>query len=283
MLDAVCRLVAARWGATCAPSTTLVDHHERVVFVTIDPNGTSVVVKADRDARRLAREAWALRAAGQSACPVPTVRDVIDSDAAVLVMDHIDGQTLWDSPDSAWSTVGRQLRRLHHDVIAPPNLPYFGGGPSWWPSLIALADRELRKPAARALVPPTILDEVHQSVVQAAEGAAEIGVAFIHGDCTPYHWILQAGEVAGLIDFGEAGLGDPAWDHVVLTRWDPGELPRVLAGYGADAAFEAHVHDVYRPYSALRILIALNWLAEHGRDPSPNASELARVVGVTLC
>lgn len=117
----------------------------------------------------------------------------------------------------------------------------------------------------------------------AAGGADETAVAFIHGDCTPYHWILQAGEVGGLIDFGEAGLGDPAWDLVVRTRWDPGELPKVLAGYEADAAFEAHVHDVYKPYSALRILIALNWLAEHGRDPSPNASKLASLVGATQC
>jgi Ser/Thr protein kinase RdoA (MazF antagonist) len=175
------------------------------------------------------------------------------------------------------------LRRLHHDATAPEDLSYFGGGISWWPSLIALADRERRKPAACALVAPTMLEQIYTSVVRAADGAAEIGVAFIHGDCTPYHWILHSGEVVGLIDFGEAGLGDPAWDLVVLTRWDPDELPEVLAGYDADAAFDAHVNDVYTPYAALRILIALNWLAEHGRDPSPDVSELVRFVGAAQC
>jgi len=119
------------------------------------------------------------------------------------------------------------------------------------------------------------LDEVYRSVVHAAEGAGEIEATFIHEDCTPYHWILRDDHVAGLIGFGEAGLGDPAWDLVVLTRWDPGELPKVLAGYEADATFEAHVHDVYTTYAALRALVALNWLAEHGRDPSPNTAELA--------
>lgn len=42
--------------------------------------------------------------------------------------------------------------------------------------------------------------------------------ALIHGDLTPYHLIFnkEAGKLSGIIDFGLAGIGDPAYDVGIL-------------------------------------------------------------------
>ena len=38
----------------------------------------------------------------------------------------------------------------------------------------------------------------------------------------------QAARIRAMLDFGDAALGDPAWDLAVLTLDDPGRLPAVL-------------------------------------------------------
>jgi aminoglycoside phosphotransferase (APT) family kinase protein len=256
----------------------LVDHYERVAFATVGPDGRRVVVKADRDGRRLQMEAEVMMAARQAAIPAPMVHDLIDGDPQIIVMEYIDGRTVWESADTSWHVVGRHLRRLHEVLRPPAALPMFGdGGPTWWQSLARTAEREVDAAGTRTLLPPGLRRHLGRLLEQAFDRDDEIRLVPIHGDCTPYHWLLRDDDVVGLIDFGESGLGEPAWDLVTLTRWDPEELPRVLDGYGASPAFAAHVHNVFMPYSTLRSLVALNWLVRHGRDASPNVFELMRV------
>jgi len=92
---------------------------------------------------------------------------------------------------------------------------------------------------------------------------------FIHGDLQPEHVLLRCpgGRGTVFLDFGDAGLGDPAWDFVVLSLYDPDRLATLLDGYRATPAFVEHVERVRLGYRLLRHLSAARWLTEHALDP----------------
>jgi Ser/Thr protein kinase RdoA (MazF antagonist) len=98
--------------------------------------------------------------------------------------------------------------------------------------------------------------------------AAHLGMT-IHGDCMPIHVHLDRDDrVVGLLDLGDASRGDPAWDIVVLTLRSPEQLAAVLDGYGADDPFRTWVDRARPAYRALRLVMEVGWLAQHGFDPA---------------
>ena len=66
----------------------------------------------------------------------------------------------------------------------------------------------------------------------------------------------------GVLDWSEAGRGDPAYDLAVLTMGHREHLDDVLDGYGGDVDL-----DVVRGWWSLRSLTAIRWLGDHGFDP----------------
>jgi aminoglycoside phosphotransferase (APT) family kinase protein len=269
-------LVASRWGAAVTVDEVLVEHQDRTVMRTVDPLGRPAVIKADRDAGRLWREAKALAAAAAAGVPVPIVRERMDASPAILVLEYVDGRPLGSTsrPDQ-WRAVGRQLRRLH-DRASPDDLPVFGGGESWWDSLRSLADWSHQWCRERQIVEPAALDRLAASMRAAFARDDPLG-CLVHGDCGPYHWLLRDGTVAAVVDFGDAGRGDPCWDVAVLTLWDRHRLPAVLDGYGADEDTRDRLTAMLVPYTVVRHLLAVPWLVEHAVDPTPTVTELHRI------
>lgn len=72
--------------------------------------------------------------------------------------------------------------------------------------------------------------------LRAFEAAEDPPAVLLHGDLSPDHVLFdpEAGAVTGIIDFGDAATGDPAWDFVYLME-DYGDdfLARALAAYPA--------------------------------------------------
>lgn len=279
-LQLVLHQVGERWTSADTPIRVVTNHHERLVFVAINSVGRRVVIKTDTDTRRLCREADTLRAAAAAGVPVPEVLEFTEAFPATLVMTHVDGEPLWEAGDNCWLDVGRQLRRLHRDVVPPTSVPMFGGGDLWWSHLRswALAERDVC--LARGSLLTIIVDRLYKLLAAAFARNDEPPRRLLHGDCAPYHWLCRDGDVVGVIDFGDVALGDPAWDLVVLTRWDREFLTDVLAGYEADERLRAHTEAMYVPYSVMRCLAAMSWLVEHGFDPSENIAELTRLAEV---
>jgi len=270
--------IASRWGTTVENHEVLVDHRSRAVMRSVDPQGRPVVIKADLDTERLRREAKALAAAGQAGVPVPAVLEHVDASPAILVLAYVEGQPLNTSNRSQhWWEVGRQLRRLHDDA-SPHGLPMFGGGQTWWATLRSLADWSRNWCRERRVLDPAVLDRLAALMDAAFARDDEPAGCFLHGDCGPYHWLLRDGAVAAVVDFGDAGRGDPAWDLAVLTLWDGDRLPVILDGYGADRVMRDHVKSLLMPYTVIRHLLAISWLVEHDFDPSPTITELHRLV-----
>jgi len=145
------------------------------------------------------------------------------------------------------------------------------------------------------------LAQIHSAPL---EGAKELGLGqeawdnyrgplrFIHGDFSPDNFMVdpESGHLSGVIDWGNAAIGDPALDFVPLVLWVGWEVTLgVVAAYGLPAGpdfverirFHAHVQ-------------ALQWLTDTIKrrvDPEvhlswlKNAFELrsASSQGMRLC
>ena len=92
---------------------------------------------------------------------------------------------------------------------------------------------------------------------------------FTHGDLQLAHVFVDGDEVTGIIDWSDACCGDALFDIAILTLGHPEHLDDVIAGYGTDVD-----RDVVRAWWALRCLLAIRWLAEHGFDPSVPGGEI---------
>jgi aminoglycoside phosphotransferase (APT) family kinase protein len=93
--------------------------------------------------------------------------------------------------------------------------------------------------------------------------------AFTHGDLQVTHVFVEGDEVTGVLDWSEAGRGDPLFDLAILTLGHEERLDQVLAGYGKEVDL-----DVVRAWWSLRSLTAIRWLIEHGFDPATSGAEI---------
>ncbi len=86
--------------------------------------------------------------------------------------------------------------------------------------------------------------------------------AFTHGDLQIAHVFVEDDQVTGIIDWSEAGRGDALYDLATFTLGHEEHLGDVLAGYGGAVDLE-----VIGAWWAVRSLLAVRWLVEHGFDP----------------
>ncbi|MFD9609716.1 phosphotransferase family protein [Streptomyces sp. NPDC059083] len=230
--------------------SVVVAHSERATLRVGD-----VFLKVDADQARIDIEVEAM-----SRAPVPTP-EVLWRKPPVLAIAALPGATLGTlggpstgSP-AAWAAAGAALRKLH-DAPPPP-----------WPgragrSAVALAaelDAECASLVASGLLPTDLVTRNRQ----VAEAALRPWTpAFTHGDVQIAHVFLDDDEVTGIIDWSEAGHGDPLYDLATFLLGHEEHLDDVLAGYGTAVDL-----DVIRAWWSLRSLLAVRWLTEHGFDP----------------
>ncbi|MFJ3769513.1 phosphotransferase family protein [Streptomyces sp. NPDC090082] len=230
--------------------SVVVAHSERATLRVGD-----VFLKVDADQARIDIEVEAM-----SRAPVPTP-EVLWRKPPVLALAALPGATLGTlggpstgSP-AAWAAAGAALRKLH-DAPPPP-----------WPgraglSAVALAaelDAECASLVASGLLPTDLVTRNRQ-VAEAA--LRQWTPAFTHGDLQIAHVFLDDDEVTGIIDWSEAGHGDPLYDLATFLLGHEEHLDDVLAGYGTAVDL-----DVIRAWWSLRSLLAVRWLTEHGFDP----------------
>ncbi|MEU5360547.1 phosphotransferase family protein [Streptomyces albidoflavus] len=228
----------------------VVAHSERATLRVGD-----VYLKVDADRSRVDVEVQAMALA-----PVPTP-DVLWHKPPVLALAALRGTTLGrlggpsTGTSAAWMAAGAAIRQLHEAPL-----------PSWTGragrSVVTLAeelDRECRLLVAKGLLPAELVTRNRQ-VAEAA--FREWTPAFTHGDLQIAHVFLDGDEVTGVIDWSEAGQGDPLYDLATFSLGHEERLGDLLAGYGGHVDLE-----VVRAWWALRSLLAVRWLSEHGFDP----------------
>lgn len=275
------------WQQEVAVGDVLVQMPSRSVFRTLAPDGSPVVVKADIWPQRAAAERSVTAAAHAAGLPVPAIAYAAGGDPALLVLQYVPGPELSSgAPRSAWADAGRTLRRVH-DLADPGHLlpivdrdrdrgadrGLTGGARRLRRPLREflpwLAARDTALAAGRGLLTAGQAARLSQLLGGIFGAAAEPDrYLVLHGDAQPDHFLLSpAGDVAALIDFGDACTGDPAFDLAVLTLDDPQWLGDVLAGYAPGARLRDRIRAMIGPYRLLRWLGEVNWLHEQGFDP----------------
>ncbi|RRR77509.1 phosphotransferase family protein [Streptomyces sp. RP5T] len=227
----------------------VVAHSERATLRVGD-----VFLKVDADQARTAVEVAAMALA-----PVPTP-EVLWRNPPVLAIAAVPGRALGSlgepstASSAAWAAAGAAIRKLHEAPLPP--WPGRGRGLA---ELTADLDRECEWLVTNGVLPGDLVTR-NRRVAEAA--LRPWTPMFTHGDLQITHIFVDDDQVTGIIDWSEAGPGDPLFDLATLTLGHEERLGDVLVGYGTDVDL-----DVIRAWWSLRSLLVIRWLSEHGFDP----------------
>ncbi len=232
----------------------VVAHGERATLRVDD-----VFLKVDADADRIDREARAMRLA-----TIPTPRMLWEK-PHVLALAALPGTALGrlgapsTASSRAWAAAGAAVGRLH-DSPAPP---WSGRGPD---TVGVDLEVECAWLVAHGVVPAEVVERNRRLAGAVFRPCSPV---FTHGDLQLTHVFVEEDEVTGVLDWSEAGRGDPLLDLAILTFGHEERLDEVLEGYGREVDL-----DVVRAWWSMRSLTATRWLLQHGFDPAAPGAEI---------
>ena len=231
--------------AHCARATVRVGD----VFLKIDPNSAQIDTEV----------------AAMALVPVPTPQ-VLWRNYPVLAIGLVPGTALgtFGHPSAvgaaSWIAAGSAARTVHDTP-----LPAWGGKSA--AELAERLDSSCEWMAANGTVATEVLEHNRRLAQLVLRPTTRV---FAHGDLQPDHIFVANDQVTGIIDWSDAGPGDPMYDLAVLTLGHPEHLEDVAVGYGEDID-----RDVIRGWWSYRSLTAIPWLAEHGFGPAETYPETA--------
>ncbi len=223
-----------------------------------------------------ADEAGLLALLADAGLPVPRVH-LLDVSGAILptpylVIDFIEGDWRADPPEPARAQqVAALLRRVHGFRADDPRLAFLRRRDPLCRAELdsesaAAEDADLEARLRAALRPHWPL----------ASGAPSV---LLHGDFWPGNLLWREGRVAALLDWEDAGLGDPRLDlaHArleLLWAWGAEAAERFTRSYGASP--DGGQGPLYDLWAALRALLRLpGW----GLPPAERAAKRAGLAG----
>src|SRR5262245_35172562 len=191
----------------------------------VDADGRPFVVKASMLHDAVRAEAWPCAPGADAGCAAPAILGLgrlgTDDRMSAFIMHRVAGGPIV-AGHPAFPEVGGGLRRLH-DV----RLPGFGwlAEASWdargdcslrhhsWLGFLQGICGDARRLANRYVVaaPVAAAAAAALDAHAAALAAVEVG-SLCHGDLKAAHLLVDAGQLAGVIDWGDAVVGDPLWD-----------------------------------------------------------------------
>jgi aminoglycoside phosphotransferase (APT) family kinase protein len=191
----------------------------------VDADGGRFIVKASTSRDALRAEAWACARGAAAGCAAPAIirrgcLGIGDSMCA-LIMNRIAGQPI-AAGHPAFLEVGAGLQRLHSvkmmgfGWLAEASWDELGEftlrHPSWLSFLQAICD-DARGLADGYGFAAAVADAAASAIGDHADtlAAVEVGV-LCHGDLKVAHILVDAGRLAGVIDWGDAVVADPWWD-----------------------------------------------------------------------
>jgi aminoglycoside phosphotransferase (APT) family kinase protein len=193
----------------------------------------------------LRAEAWACARGADAGCAAPAIlargRLSTEDGTSAFIMRRVAGRPIV-AGHLAFREVGARLRRLH-DV----RLPGFGwlAEASWdergdfsllhrsWLGFLQGICSDVRGLADSYVIASQVAAAAAAAVDARADALAAVEVgALCHGDLKMAHILIDADRLAGVIDWGDAVVGDPLWDIARFAhRADAASLAGLLAEY----------------------------------------------------
>lgn len=240
--------------------------------------GATAVMKINIDPSQQLREYEVLESAASSGVPVPKVILFDPAPPSLLVLETLNGVPLaeCDEPD-AWKSAGRVIRQIHSCSVPASVLP-LGERGGWWKHHLKWLALEIETREHAADIDARLIRRVDAMARPVFEKAEEPDPLLIHGDCQAEHFYIRRGapsRVEGVLDFGDACVGDVVWDIAVLTLWHPENLRQVLSGYGGGDLLFDRAHRLVPAYQLLRLLGEITWLRQFGLPTDRQSQELA--------
>jgi Ser/Thr protein kinase RdoA (MazF antagonist) len=242
--QAVAAFVARELGCE-ATRVVRVDAFATNAVYAVDADGRRCVVKASMLHDAVRAEAWACARSADAGCAAPAIlgrgRLSTADRLSAFIMRRVAGGPI-GAGHPAWPAVGDSLRRVH-DV----RLPGFGwlAEAAWdergdcalrhrsWLDFLQGIVGDTRCLADRYVVAAPVAEAAAAALDAhaAALAAVEVG-SLCHGDLKAAHIFVEAGRLTGVIDWGDAVVGDPLWDIARFAhRADVGSVSLLLAGY----------------------------------------------------
>jgi aminoglycoside phosphotransferase (APT) family kinase protein len=266
--QAVAAFVASELGCE-ATRVVRVDAFATNAVYAVDADGRRFVVKASMLHDALRAEAWACAQGADAGCATPAILGLgrlgTDDSMSAFIMRRVAGGPIV-AGHPAFPEVGVGLRRLH-DV----RLPGFGwlAEASWdergdfsllhssWLGFLKGICGDARSLADSYVVAAPMAEAAAAAIDAhaAALAAVEVG-SLCHGDLKTAHILVDAGRLAGVIDWGDAGVGDPLWDIARFAhRADAGSVSWLLEGYDPERAMVDELAWRVPLYGALWMLV----------------------------
>lgn len=238
-----------------------------------------LIVKVDLADFRADREYRALCIAREGGLPVPEIVFWNSGLPSVLIYRPVSGLSLVQvDTEAAWNDAGRHLRRIH-ELPAQGVGPFDWKGNGWADFARLWLAQSLQWLAQSGLMADLEIERLTNIGWAGIEGAEERPRRFLHGDCQPLHYLVDAAtnEISGIIDFGDAGTGDPLWDIATICV-NRARRPWLLAGYGDVDAGPESLGALLDSYYVLRHISAVGWLIENELDAKPSVDLLRQII-----
>jgi aminoglycoside phosphotransferase (APT) family kinase protein len=264
----VAAFVASKLGCE-ATRVVRVDAFATNAVYAVDADGRQFVVKASMRHDALRAEAWACTRGAAAGCAAPALLGLgrlgPDDSMSAFIMSRVAGGPIV-AGHPALPEVGVGLRRLH-----AVRLPGFGwlAEASWdergdfallhsaWLGFLQGICDDVRSLADRYAVATPVAKAAAAAIDAhaAALAAVEVG-SLCHGDLKAAHILVDVGQLAGVIDWGDAGVGDPLWDIARFAhRADAGSVSLLLEGYDPERAMVDELAWCVPLYGALWMLV----------------------------
>ncbi|OKI44714.1 phosphotransferase family protein [Micromonospora sp. CB01531] len=220
------------------------------------------------------REAAVLTMLRQTAVPVPHAV-LVAADAVfphdMLLLDVLPGQHA-EPGSEVLADAGQCLRRLHDlalpgfGLVCPDRL---AGTHDTWAGFLDAVVANAAKVVPASIMSPGMHDEVGVQLRRMRDHLARVhqGV-LLHGDLVPKHVWSEADQLAGLIDWGDAMVGDPLFDLARFSMAGRDDFQLLLRGYGGPFPPDERILSLYRLVWSLMALTVEcgaggDWVADY--------------------
>lgn len=171
--------------------------------------------------------------------PVP-VPELVSHDPVCMGYRRIDGIPLSRDTDAVAGILPERLGRFLYDLhLVPPELVGLrAGAPAAWRERLRVQLADFRERVCPLLEPgerSAALASFESFIGDDRNFRFATGI--VHADLGPEHVLAgPSGDLAGVIDWGDVTIGDPAIDLAWVLHGEPAELgERALAAYGGPA------------------------------------------------